>query len=190
MARPTARPGEPTTLGDLINPRKKATLQSIIPPIPTEDRVPFGDPRLMDRFWTKVERNITTGCWEWTGQLSKQGYGVINVARHMRRSHRFAYETLVSEVPEGLVLDHLCRVRNCVNPTHLEPVTPAENSRRGVLNVGRKGMKLKPRTHCPKGHPYDEVNSYVRASGKRVCRACAKARKQQAKRAVVKGGAR
>lgn len=192
MARPTVRPGEPTTFGDLINARKKVTLTSIIALNPTEGRVPLGDSRLPDRFWVKVRSNPNTGCWEWIGQTSPTGYGVFKFSSKMRRSHRVAYEVLVDLVPDGLVLDHLCRVRNCVNPAHLEPVTQAENVRRGVTPP-RKGRELKPRTHCPQGHPYDEANSYVRGNGRRMCRACMRIRKQrnqQARRAAVKGGAR
>lgn len=154
-------------------------MQTIIPPIPTADRVAFGDSRLSDRFWDKARTNSETGCWEWRGQLTKKGYGVIKFDRRMRRAHRLAYEALIGQVPNGLVLDHLCRVRHCVNPTHLDPVTPAENTRRGVINVGRKGVALKPRTHCPQGHPYDEANTATSHSGKRRCRACTRTRKQQ-----------
>lgn len=82
---------------------------------------------LMERFWAKVERD-PSGCWLWTASLADGGYG------HFGRwkAHRYAYETLVEPVPHGLDLDHLCRVRHCVNPSHLEPVTRAENLRRGT----------------------------------------------------------
>ncbi|MEU7240240.1 HNH endonuclease signature motif containing protein [Streptomyces sparsogenes] len=82
-------------------------------------------------------------------------------------AHRFAYETLVGPIPEHLQLDHLCRVRHCVNPDHLEPVSSRENTRRGRSQAGINGRK----THCQKGHPFDSANTYV-WKGSRACRTC------------------
>lgn len=90
---------------------------SKIPPRPT-----LGDERLPDRFWEKVQTYPASDCWLWTGCLWK-GYGEFFTAKGTKKSHRIAYETLVGSVPDGLQLDHLCRVRSCVNPEHLEPVT-------------------------------------------------------------------
>ena len=86
-----------------------------------------------ERFWSKVDRNGRGGCWLWTASLNRYGYpnfGAVN-GRPMA-GHRYAYERLVGPIPAGLQLDHLCRVRRCVNPAHLEPVTPKENTRRGL----------------------------------------------------------
>lgn len=85
-----------------------------------------------ERFWPKVER-VEDGCWLWTASLTGDGYGRISLGGKfgpMGLAHRVAYELLVGPIPEGLELDHLCRVRRCVNPEHLEPVTHAENVRR------------------------------------------------------------
>lgn len=100
------------------------------------------------------------GCWILDGFRDKDGY----VAIHHQRGHRFMYEELVGKIPDGLVLDHLCRVRDCVNPAHLEPVTAVENTKRG-------GSSLK--THCPQGHPYSPENTYYPPRGnERGCKEC------------------
>ena len=85
-----------------------------------------------ERFWAKVVNDTETGCWLWSGATTT-GYGRFHLAMGLPLvvAHRFAYETLVGPVPAGLDLDHLCRVRRCVNPAHLEPVTRRENLMRG-----------------------------------------------------------
>lgn len=91
------------------------------------------------RFWKYVvlDEALGDGCWLWRGSLVQNGYGIFSYYRlgqkTSKRAHRFAYEALVGPIPEGLTLDHLCRVRRCVNPAHLEPVTIGDNIRRGVL---------------------------------------------------------
>lgn len=111
---------------------------------------------------TKLEDKILVGdeCWEWTGAKSG-GYGSLKVDGRMAKAHRLVYELLVGPIPEGLELDHLCR-----KASHLEPVTHAENVRRG-----RVGENSKVKTHCPQGHPYAGDN-LVRTNGRRVCRTC------------------
>ena len=91
-----------------------------------------------ERFWAKINKNAEGGCWEWTKALHSRGYGQMitgskTTKRHNVYAHRFAYETLVGPIPDGLVLDHLCRNPKCVNPAHLEPVTRQENIRRGAV---------------------------------------------------------
>jgi hypothetical protein len=115
-------------------------------------------------FWTKVDK--ADGCWLWTGH-TVSGYGRFKMRNKVHAAHRFAYEHIVGPIPDGLQIDHVCRVRNCVNPDHLEPVTQAENIKRGYFAT-------KP--HCPQGHPYAGDNLYVRPSDNaRICRACTRA---------------
>jgi hypothetical protein len=133
------------------------------------------------RFWRRVQGGDYTECWTWTGGLNA-GYGKFQIGGKGSRqiaAHRYAYELLRAEIPEGLVLDHLCRNPACVNPWHLEPVPQA-------INVAR-GLSAK-RSHCPKGHPYDEVNTYITPPGVRDCRACRRdtAARYRARRKAVK----
>lgn len=108
-------------------------------------------------------------CWPWLGKTNDSGYGLIwggkDNPRDLR-AHRVMYEIHVGSIPEGLDIDHLCRMRHCVNPAHLEPVSRQENLRRSPLTNGGK-------THCKRGHPFDETNTYIKPStGARGCREC------------------
>lgn len=123
----------------------------------------------MDRFWDHVE--VTDSCWLWRGAGVRgvRGYGLFSNGERLMPAHRWIYEQLVGPIPEGLSLDHLCRVRSCVRPEHLEPVTTRENVLRGV---GISALNAK-KTHCLRGHPYDGDNLYVDLRhGKRHCRSC------------------
>jgi hypothetical protein len=82
------------------------------------------------RFWEKVDKTDT--CWLWTGSSDRLGYGRFSTWPSVTLAHRFAYELLAGPIPDGLVIDHLCRTPSCVNPDHLEPVTQRENLRRGA----------------------------------------------------------
>jgi hypothetical protein len=134
---------------------------------------------LEERFWAKVDKH-GDGCWLWTGATSA-GYGHIFVAGRKGRgrlslAHRVSYEMHVGPIPVGLDLDHLCRVRNCVNPAHLEPVTRQVNLARGIGFTMERRNSHREKTHCPRGHEYVGENLYVRPSGHRVCRACRRIR--------------
>lgn len=108
------------------------------------------------------------GCWIWTAAITGGGYGYINWQRKPQKAMRLLYDWLVGPIPDGYQLDHLCRVRACVNPEHLEPVTSRENTMRGENPSAAKAKQ----THCYKGHEFDEKNTYRRPNGTRVCRTC------------------
>lgn len=127
---------------------------------------------LVDRFAARA-LSRGDGCWEWIGFHDRLGYARIQVGRSGWMAHRIAYETFIGPIPDGLELDHLCRNRGCVNPTHLEPVTHLENMRRG-LHANK--------TQCPRGHPYDAENTLHR-DGRRWCRICVRANANRRARA-------
>ena len=108
-------------------------------------------------------------CWLWTGRLRKDGYANFSFEGRHVLAHRFAYELEIGPIPDGLTLDHLCRVRHCVRPDHLEPVTQAENVKRG-----QTGWHNKLKTHCKNGHPFNETNTTIPPDGYRRCRLCKK----------------
>lgn len=107
-----------------------------------------------------------SGCFLWIGPCNRKGYGVLSAEGGAQIAHRASYEFHVGKIPDGLQLDHLCRTRCCINPRHLEPVTLQENVRRGEV-----GKFFRNKTHCPKGHPYDEDNT-GRSQGERYCKEC------------------
>jgi hypothetical protein len=113
---------------------------------------------------------IGDGCWEWIGWKNSKGYGQMSIKQKKKPAHRVVYELLVGPIPDGLQLDHLCRNHGCVRPDHLEPVTPRENLIRGNTKAAENVAK----THCPKGHPYDDANTVVTTKGYRKCRECNK----------------
>lgn len=128
-----------------------------------------------ERFWEKVDLGDGTGCWLWTGARNPNGYGQFWSGRRLGLAHRYAYETLVGPIPDGLSLDHLCRVPACVNPVHLEPVSHRENCLRGISPAAQQAQQ----THCKNGREFTEENTRLQIlrSGrvKRHCRECAKA---------------
>lgn len=124
------------------------------------------------------------GCIWFTGCIRPDGYGQTP-RQGSELAHRAAYEHFVGPIPEGLDLDHRCHNtdescaggptclhRRCVNVEHLEPATRGENVRRG-----RGGSNNSRKTHCPQGHPYDEVNTFVNSKGGRECRTCLRLRR-------------
>jgi hypothetical protein len=128
----------------------------------------------LKRFMGKVLPEPNSGCWLWDGYVRENGYGEFSFGRQLVRAHRAAYEHFAGEIPAGLDLDHLCRVRCCVNPAHLEPVTRQTNLLRGESYWRNK-------THCPNGHPFDDGNTYTTPSRPkaRYCRECMRVRSRE-----------
>lgn len=124
------------------------------------------------RFMRKIAIE-PSGCWRWTDAPKDTGYGTISLRRRIVYAHRFSYESFVGPIPDGLVIDHLCRNRRCVNPAHLEPVTNRENIY--IRSVGFFAPYV--RGECQRGHPLTTENVYVRPKGgARMCKPCQRMR--------------
>lgn len=138
---------------------------------PGDGRIPFEE-----RYARLAFPEPNTGCFIWMGALNWNGYGKMRVGyasegtHGMQYAHIVAYEHFVGPVPKGLVLDHKCRMRCCVNPDHLEPVTHIENVRRGTISESNKARGL-ARTNCKRGHPLSGPNLNL-YRGVRLCRIC------------------
>lgn len=131
-------------------------------------------PVVEKRFWEKVNKHGPVPkfkpslgrCWIWTAALFQGRYGAFNDTS----AHRFSYEIKRGPIPPGLQIDHLCRVMQCVRPSHLEAVTCRENLLRGETLAAENAAK----THCPKGHPYSGYNVKMDVKRNiRICRTCA-----------------
>jgi hypothetical protein len=139
-----------------------------------------GEDRLRDMFWDKVAiPDGDAGCWLWVASKNgRHGYGKWTItgydpARDVTvRAHRLSYAIVYDDCPPDLELDHTCRVRNCVNPLHLEPKTGAANSLASPYTMMSINLA---KTHCPWGHPYSPENTRINR-GERICRECHKAK--------------
>jgi len=143
----------------------------------TNMQITYGDPRLPERYWTKVYPEPNTGCWLWGGAVGGNGYSTSYLHGQVMSAHRAMHLAVLGPVPKGWQVDHVaargCTSPLCVNPEHLEAVTQAENLR-------RQGEAV---TACPKGHAYDESNTgwqRSRTGRSRYCKECNRARQRRA----------
>lgn len=144
-------------------------------PGPSRIRGPTPIP-LLDRLWARVNKDGPIpeyaphlgNCWFWLGAKT-EGYGCITVTSgHLALVHRLTYVEARGPIPNDLVLDHLCRIRHCCRPSHLEAVTYGENNRRGF---GSSGLNAK-KTHCKWGHAFSLENTKRTEAGTRRCLTC------------------
>lgn len=131
--------------------------------------IPEPTPSELARFWAKVgDPDPASGCTEWIASTQGQGYGRFRCGVGMRAAHRVAYTIRHGAIPDGMVIDHLCRNPPCVNPDHLEAVTHKVNTLRGNGSAAQQSRK----THCTHGHEFTQENTYHTPSGGRRCRTC------------------
>lgn len=123
---------------------------------------------LPEKIINKFSPEPNSNCWLWSASTNNAGYGKISWNGKLKLAHRVTYELIKGTIKEGLELDHLCRTPLCVNPDHLEPVTSKENVLRGngLASVNAK------KTHCKRGHEFNQENTLLTKSGKRRCRVC------------------
>lgn len=122
------------------------------------------------RFRSKFKTN-REGCWLWLDALDKDGYGTFYFRRRKHRAHRVAYVQQFGPMPEGMVVDHLCRRRHCVNPDHLRLVSASQNALENSKSVSALNRQ---KTACPQGHPFDRAYG-----GQRYCSICEAEKKRR-----------
>ncbi len=138
--------------------------------------MPIKDTRSVEERFRSYLKPDENGCVLWSGCVNDKGYGRFNTEnRKTVLAHRFAFLLSGQAIPDGLELDHLCRVPACCNPLHLEPVEHRENVRRGLAGKTVNNPQ-KRKTHCPNGHPYSGENLYDTPCGRRHCRECGRIR--------------
>ena len=127
---------------------------------------------VVERFWRRIEPEPNSGCWLWIGATNGNGYAKLSVNGRMNEAHRVSYEMFVGKIPIGLDIDHLCRIRSCVNPNHLRILTRQQN-----VMCGQHPNVIRSRANrCLRGHTFD----YVDPRGHKRCRECRRQRDRRA----------
>lgn len=142
--------------------------------------VPPLSQRSLDRIFAKVNMAAAAPeyapylgpCWTWNGAKDAYGYGVVTRSDRCYKVHRLTYAAHFGPIPDDRQIDHLCRVRECCNPNHLEAVDQRTNLLRGAGPSAKHAAK----THCVRGHEFNAENTIIRKNGSRWCRACGRVR--------------
>ena len=120
-----------------------------------------------ESFWNRVDAD--GDCWLWQGYIGPKGYGQFGLTHRSKEyAHRMAWILLVGAIPQDKEIDHLCRVRHCVNPDHMQAVTGRTNKLRGYSFSGQQARQ----TECRHGHPFTRENTYIETNGQRHCKTC------------------
>lgn len=143
--------------------------------------------RMVDRFWGYIDAD--GDCWRWKGFCIPTGYGyfMVHTIYPKRRNigvHRLAWQMLVGTIPPKMTIDHMCKVRNCVNPSHMRLLTRAANTMAGSSVPAMNERK----TECKRGHPFDSSNTVIDNRGYRQCRICNRLRHEP--KDIERGGVR
>lgn len=145
-------------------------------------RPPMTKEQVIARLDDNTYKDPNSGCWIWLNSLTPTGYPPARYTAFKKyvTAYRLSYFLYRGEIPDGLEVDHICRMRCCINPWHLRLVTHAENTRRGIYpkSTHRNGRK----THCKRGHEFNENNTYIDNRGNRQCRICIREKNRLARR--------
>lgn len=126
-----------------------------------------------ERFWNKVDKQEF--CWIWTAYKDEKGYGIFQY-QGSKKAHRVSYELIKGEIPQDMMLDHLCKNKSCVNPAHLEVVSSRTNSLRAKNTIAYLNAD---KSHCPNGHPFLADNLIISKNGYNGARRCRKCKNEQ-----------
>lgn len=144
--------------------RKRSRCYNYVMRVTYVDDTPIPLPRRLAR-----RIDFSGDCWLWTSYVEATGYARVYINGGREFAHRFMWESVVGPIPDGMQIDHLCRVRHCVNPGHLRVVTPRVNTLASPVAPAAINAR---KTHCHNGHQFSADNTYLNLNGQRICRQC------------------